>query len=191
MDEIEQIITKMNAAIARGDQTMAIAKMHPLSDGAELGPYLFFLMGETIQEISDKTGLPKEILALSARKHNWAERREKFTGNGRTVPQEMQRQMANSLLVATFMAVSEEVKGVMSGEIHPSQAKFIPKNLNGLQTLVQMVTAISSAEEPKKGSTVIKAENIQMNFSGEAPKSKKDLLQELAESIEIVERKEL
>lgn len=193
MDDIEKTLARMDERIKAGDSQMALAKTAYLSQEQETAPFLLFLMGDSLEEIADKTNYPKEILAVTAKQYGWIARKDAFAKEGRSVPAEIQKNLVNSLLVATYIAVQQELSLVMRGERDPAQTKFVPKNIGALQTLIQMVNTVNNIENKTKAPT-IKGNNVQVNFGpGEAqpsvPQTKEELLRAMADQAEPPRRK--
>ncbi len=190
--EIETVLAEVDKAIALGDQTLALAKAFPLSQESETAPFLLFLLGETLEQISEKTNYPKETLALTARKYNWISRKTAFAGEQETVVSQIQKNIVNTLLVASSIAIQKELAMVISGEIDATQCKFIPKNVSGLRQLIDLSNIVNRIAAP--GSVPIHGENIQVNF-GTTPdaggaKTKAEMLKMLADSVEVSVQKE-
>jgi hypothetical protein len=186
MDELTQILARIDEGASKGAREMVLVKTRYLSPDVETAPFLLFLMGDSIEQISDKTKYPKEVIAVTARHYGWVEKREAFVKQGRNVPNEIQRHLVNTILATTYMAIQQEMALVLRGERDPSQTKFIPKSINALQSLIQMVNTVNQIEA-KSPSMPIKGENIQVNIlQGEGSLSKADMLKRLADTTDII-----
>ncbi|CAB5221094.1 hypothetical protein UFOVP244_81 [uncultured Caudovirales phage] len=187
MDELTEILAKIDDGASKGNREMVLVKARHLSPDIETAPFLLYLMGDSIEQISDKTKYPKEIIAVTARHYGWVEKREAFNKQGRSVPNEIQRHLVNTILATTYMAIQQEMAMVLRGERDPSQTKFIPKSINALQTLIQMVNTVNQIETKNPSMPPIKGENIQVNIlQGDNPLSKADILKRLADTTDII-----
>lgn len=193
MSDLDDILRKIDEGAAKGDSTMVAVRGRYLSQENETGPFLLFLMGDTIEQIADKTKTPKEVLAVTARQHNWLARKEAFAASGRNVPGEIQKGLVNMILATTYLAVKDELAMVMKGERDPSQTKFVPKNIAALQTLIEMVNTVNAADDGKQRTKApsISGDKVQVNIYGDGtveakpqPTTKADVLRRLADAAE-------
>lgn len=191
MTDLEQILQKIDQGAAQGDTSLIALKSRSLSLETETGPFLLFLMGDSITAIADKVQYPKEVLAVTARTNNWVERKAAFTATGINVPGEIQKNLVNMILATTYLAVKGELAMVMKGERDASQTRFVPKNIGALQTLIEMVNSVNSLESDGKGkgkTPSISGDNVQVNIYGEGakpevPQSKADILKAMAGAV--------
>ena len=143
----------------------------PLSPERETGPFMLYCCGDDLDAIALKTNFPKEILYVTAVHYDWTKKSEGLRdGTQAFNPLNIQKDLAHSLLVATSLAVKEQLKDVLSGRKSASQCPLIPKNMQSLEKLMTLITALNTAPEASagKGGTVVHAQNVQINQSGQS-----------------------
>jgi len=146
-----------------------------LSADKEVGPFMLFLLGDDIETVAVKTGIPKDILLLTCHQYRWLEKRAAISTKEGEMVKGIERSLLNNILVATYKAVSEEVGAVMAGKLKPSAAQFIPQSMQALQRLMEMVekanqlVAVGGNPPAAGGGTVVHAQNVQINQAAPVP----------------------
>jgi hypothetical protein len=172
----------------RIESLVALGKTAPLTLDKETGPFFLFVLGDSIEEVAVKSGTPKDVMYLTYLAYNWEGRRTELLRQGSTqMIATLQKQLVNNLLVATTKCVMKQVTDIMSGSGDPEKCPMVPRSLSGLRTLMDMVIMANKLVAPedapsKPGTTVINANNVQVNQGVEAEpaKSKTDILKALA-----------
>jgi hypothetical protein len=158
-------IQELNQAIARGT-------IGPMTADKEGNLFLLYAMGDSIDEITDSTGYPKDIILVTAMRYDWPTRRKKMR---LTTPEDtatdISKKIVNGIQMATWLAVKEQIADVVSGRKRPSQCSLIPKNIHGLQKLMEMITVMNNpaVASIRPGGTVVQAENVQINHNHNLP----------------------
>lgn len=166
----------------------------PLNSEKEGGAFLLYLMGDSLEEIATKTGTPKDVVLLTFLKYQWLSKKDVVLAAGmEKVIESINKDLANSLLIATHKIVKDQIAQVLSGKIAPEKCTYIPRSLHGLQQLIEMTSKANNLiqdGEKKQGNTIVQANNVQINQSLETPKeevrrvSREDRLAKLAEQQE-------
>lgn len=138
----------------------SVGSISYLSPDREAAPFMLFCCGESIDEISGKLSIPKDIILLTAMHYKWVEKSQTI----RQDPAAIQQSLVNNILVATAIAAQEELKDLLSGKKKASQCKLIPKNPAALEKLLNMVNMANGIQAPQPASgTTIHAQNVQIN----------------------------
>jgi len=154
----------------------------PLSEDDSTPHLLLFLTGESLDAIAERTSTPKDVVYLTAIKHNWSIKKEKVDkmGGSDTVLHALRKQLLNNILIATTKASLKDVGDVMSGRLPASKMPLIPRSLHALNSLFQMIDDASKPlETPPAQNNVIHAENVQINQQIAAPEVKEDKIKVL------------
>ena len=147
----------------------AKSSMSYLSPEKEAGPFLLYCCGDDFQTISTKTNYPVDIILLTAIYYRWPEKAKSLQ---KEITEqsigELQKDIAKSMLVATYITIQKQLGDVIAGRIDPEKSGLIPKNLQGLEKLMTMVSDIlnpkakeSSGKAPGQ-TTNIQAQNVQV-----------------------------
>lgn len=148
--------------VRRVEGLLAKSQTGPLPNDREFGPFLLFALGDSIDEVAAKTGIPVDVVYLTAISYRWMEKREELARKGNVqLIMALQRQLVNNLLVATQASVLKQVGEVMSGKLAPEKCSLIPRSLHGLKALMEMVSDINNLvaanEAAPNNTTVIHA----------------------------------
>lgn len=140
----------------------------PLSPERESGPFMLYCCGDDLDAISLKTNFPKEILYVTAVHYDWPAKSQSLRGDSKDFnPLNIQRDLAHSLLVATYMAAKEQLADVLAGRKKPSQCPLLPSNMHSLEKLMNMITEMNvpanGDNSIPQGGTVVHAQNVQIN----------------------------
>jgi hypothetical protein len=173
------VVRRVEGLVVRGQTA-------PLQSDREIGPFLLYVIGDTIEEVATKTGIPVDVVYLTAIAFRWEEKRAALAKQGNVaVVTALQKQLVNNLLIATQASILRQVGEVMSGRLPPEKCSLIPRSLQGLKTLLEMVKEVNtmvSAGDTKTSTNVIHAENVQINqtVAPEEPKDQMALLKKMA-----------
>lgn len=127
----------------------------------EPGLFMLFCTGQSFESIALQTNLPIEVIYLTAMHYRWMEKSAILRKDAAAI----QKDIVNGMLVATTMAVKEELQDIIAGRKSARSSSLIPKNVSGIDALIKLsntVNGIVTAETPKSG-TVIQATNVQIN----------------------------
>lgn len=140
-----------------------------LSAEKEAGPFMLYLLGESIESVADKTQYPRDVIHATAEHYRWAEKRDALvqTGKEAELIKDMEKNLLNMMLLATYKLFTTEIGEVMAGKKLPQDCKFVPSSMQGLQKLLEMVekaNKLVSTEKPdaQPGQTVVNAHNVQI-----------------------------
>lgn len=180
MDDIRALVVRNDLNLPAekvSDLTNLLAKrsISYLSPDREAGPFMLFLCGDSLETISLKTNLPKDIIILTAIQYKWDEKANTLQkGMTELGTQTLQKEMAKSMLVATYIAVQKQLGDVISGRVSPAECPLIPKNIQSLEKLMTMISNITAPPEAKPGTTNVSAQNVQI-VQNAIPASPEDL----------------
>lgn len=141
-----------------------------ISPDREPGLFLMYVMGESLESIAQQTQIPSDIIALTAIKYDWENKAlvvQKYRNEDKIG--EMQKDLVNTLLAATYVTIKQELALVIAGKKDPYEVLLIPKKIEGLEKLMNLVSEInnpgaaSAKGAAKSGGTVIQAQNVQVN----------------------------
>ncbi|MEM4379364.1 MAG: hypothetical protein QXL01_01575 [Thermoplasmatales archaeon] len=157
--------------IVRIEKALERRDISPISSDKETGLFLLYAMGESLDSIAEQTNIPKDIIALTAVTYDWETKclEIKKYRNGDKIG-EMQKDLVNTLLAATYVTIKRELALVIAGKKDPYEVLLIPKKIEGLEKLMNMVAEINSPgataaknTAQKAGGTVVQAQNVQIN----------------------------
>lgn len=158
----------------------------PLPAEKEVGLFLLYAMGDSIDSIAEQTSLPKDVVALTAATYDWDTKciEIKKYRNGEKID-EIQKDLINTLLMATYVSMKRELALVIAGKKDPGEVLMIPKKIDGLKSLIDLVNSVNDPDKVKiaSGGTIVHAQNVQINQVSETSKeSKIERLKKLRES---------
>lgn len=136
-----------------------------LSPEREMGPFLLYAVGDSLDTIALKTNLPKDVILATAIQYRWPEK-AKMLRRDTLNPDFLQKELANTLLVATYKALMDDLGAVIAGKKSAKEVGLIPKNMAALQNLMDLVSKLNApAAEPNApaAQTHIHATNVQIN----------------------------
>lgn len=189
MNEIDEILTRVDERAKAGDRDMIVVKSSPLSEERETASFALYLTGLSIHCIAEETGIPKEVLAVTARHRNWIGRRKAFARDSEDIGSEMYRRFVNTVYAIASFGAQRELRMVLRGERDPAQCRFIPKTLDGMKEAFEEYQRVNKIEAPTAPTANISAKNVQVIF-GEKPLTKAELLERLANHANIPDRPE-
>jgi hypothetical protein len=139
-----------------------------LSPEKEAAPFLFYCLGDDFKKIALKANYPIEVIMLTAMYYKWPEKKEVLQkAHVDMVPREIQKDITNSLLVATYMTVQRQLADVMANRKKAEDCPLIPNNMLALEKLMMMIEQLGKPPRdpnvPAAAGTVISANNVQVN----------------------------
>lgn len=164
-----------------------------LSPEKEVGPFMIYLLGDSIDQVAEKTGYPKDIILVTAAHYRWVEKKDALvqTGKESELVRDMEKNLLNMMLMATYKVFSQEIGEVMSGKRKPSDCRFLPSSMQGLGKLLEMVEKANKlvavdkpVESQPQASTVVHAHNVQIvqnNGEISAEEKRRLFLQKMAQ----------
>jgi len=155
-----------------------------LSPEKEGGPFLFYLTGSDLKTVSQKSNIPYDVICLTAIHYNWPDKARNVRGliesedNGDYI-KAIQKDLANTILIVTKLAMEKQLADVLSGKLKPNQCRLIPNNIHSLQKLMEILNTLNGVDEasiPKSGS-IVTGKNVQINnyIQEKEKESKKDV----------------
>jgi hypothetical protein len=141
-----------------------------LSSDKESGPFMLFLMGDTLETVANKTSYPLDIIYLTAIYYNWpnkvkaiAEMAENSSEKD-PMTHKVQKDLINSILIATYIAMQKELGDVISGRLEARKCRLIPNNIHSLEKLINMASTLSNPAQQAtvNQGTIIQGQNIQV-----------------------------
>jgi hypothetical protein len=156
----------------------------PLPSEKETGLFLLYAMGDSIESIAEQTSLPKDVVALTAATYDWEAKCleiKKYRSGDKL--DEIQKDLINTLLMATYVSMKRELALVIAGKKDPNEVLMIPKKIDGLKSLIDLVNSVNDPEKIKiaTGGTVVHAQNVQINQVSDIGESKLERLKKLRE----------
>jgi len=161
--------------VSRLENLMARGATSPLNTDKEVGPFLLYLIGNSLEDVASQVGAPKDVIYLTFLKYNWLAKKEQITKNGmQEAVKAIHRDMVNSVLLATSKHLKEQVAKVLSGELPAEKCSYIPRSLHGVRQLIEMSSEVNDivekVDQKNGGVTIIHAQNAQVNQNTEQPK---------------------
>jgi hypothetical protein len=142
-----------------------------LSPEPEAGAFYYYMMGNTLEEISNKMKYPLDVVILTALYYQWPAKLktlgELAVTNEPDVDKRMEatkKELVRTLLIATNLVMQRELAEVIAGRKNAKDCALLPKNIHGLEKLVNMLTP----EKPQAG-TVIQGQNVQVINNQQLP----------------------
>jgi hypothetical protein len=153
----------------------------PLSPDRESAPFLLYCCGDDLELIAAKMTLPRDVITATAIQYRWPEKAKLMRKDGNAaIPNDLQRDLVNSILVATFVAMQRQLSEVVAGKREIKDCALIPSSPAALEKLMNMVTTLNAPVVATKGGpvadpvhtgpqTIIHAETVNMGQAPEKP----------------------
>lgn len=160
--------------------------LYALSPDKEPGPFLLFCCGDDFDTIATKMNLPRDVIVATAIQYRWPDKARTLNRtDAGIVPGDLQKELVNTILVATIVAMQRDLGEVIAGRKEAKDCPLIPSSPQALQKLMEMVTALNNpaaAPDPLKPQTVVHATNVQINQAlPETPKALPETPEKAAE----------
>jgi hypothetical protein len=149
----------------------------PLSPDKEQGLFLLYASGYDIDAIAAKTNWPKDVIMVTAINYKWATKARILItqGNVTNMPLFLQKELVNSVLIATFVSYQKELGEVIAGKRQAKDCALIPSSQGSLEKLINLVSSVNgAAPPPDKPTTVVHAQNVQINQGSETKEPPKE-----------------
>jgi hypothetical protein len=143
-------------------------KLYSLSPDKEAGAFMLYCIGNTFEEIAIKLTLPLDLILTTAIQYSWFEKTRLLKKSPDTASVEMQKDLVNSILVATVISMQRSLGEVISGKLDAKDCPLIPNSPAALEKLLTMSANLNAPPSADKGSTqttVITTQNLQINQS--------------------------
>ena len=166
--------------LTRGLQSRSMTFLSP---DKEAGAFMLYCINKSLTQISAQLSIPPEVILLTAMQYKWEEKiilLEKQEGGLKTM-QELQKDLASSILVATLIAAQKQIGDFIAGRITAAECKWLPSNIQGLEKLMSLINGLQPVAQAPV--TNITATNVQVNQSSLSPVETKNKL-ELLKKIE-------
>lgn len=195
MDDIKSLVVR-NSLQLPDDQVKRLTTMlyqkslSYLSPDKEEGPFLLYAMGNDFETIALKTNYPIDIIYLTAIRYDWLGKATLINKVKNLSPAEIQKDIANTLLIATWVSIQRELGEVMSGKKAAKDSKLIPQSTKSLSELIDMVNKVNGLSEVKAGagSTIVNATNVQIqNYEALKPEETEEEKAKKAIKIKMLE----
>lgn len=159
--------------------------LHPLSPEKETGAFLLFACGNDLDLISVKLSLPKEVLYFTAMYYNWPEKQKILQSDEADTVKSLQADLAKTLLIATSMAIRQELGDVISGKKPADKCQLIPKNPKALKETMDFINqALGIQTAPTTTNNTIQAGTVVIN-------NRTQEIRQENEDVKVVKYKEL
>jgi hypothetical protein len=193
MSDIKVILRKNTAnlpedQIKRIESALDKRQISPVSSDKETGLFLLYVMGDSLDTIAEQTNLPKDVVALTAAAYDWDAKCleiKKYRNSDKLG--EMQKDLINTLLTATYVSLKRDLALVIAGKKDPSEVLMIPKKIDGLKSLIDLFNFVNDPEKSNvpANATIVHAQNVQINqVSENTSESKIERFKRLRESKE-------
>lgn len=147
-------------------------------------------MGGDLETVAKTSGYGFDIIVMTALHYQWKAKKEqlnKIFANGSVdLALDLQRQMANMMLITSYMAMQNEMAKVLSGQVEASKSSIAVKTLSGINNLVDLIMKLNgqidangNAKIPTPAATVIHANNVQINNGKEEIETKESRIDRL------------
>ncbi len=147
-------------------EKVSLGAICPLGADREAGVFLLYLLGDDIESVSFKSGIPKDMIIATADRYEWEKKKLLFEGKESDTVKGLQKNIASMILASTYVAVKKEMEQVLAGTMEPKDSTFIPSTLAGIQRLVELFNSIKGLVPldgtVPSGSTMIQAQNVQV-----------------------------
>lgn len=154
------------ADAARIERLAAANQTSWLPQEKEVGPFLLFVLGDSLDDISSKCGIPKDIVFLTYLKYNWEDKRVELSKQGNvSVISALKKRTLNYLMLATSSVIDKQVAQVLSGALPAEKCPLIPRSLHAYKLLSELHDEVNKEPVVQQPSTtnVIHAQNVQVN----------------------------
>lgn len=168
MDDIKSIVIRNEYNLPEDQVKRLINTLYQkgisyLSPDKEEGPFLLYAMGNDFETIALKSNYPIDVIYLTAMRYDWKNKITLLSKIKDLTPQEIQRDLANTLLMATWISIQRELGEVISGKIEANRSKLIPKSTKALNELIDMVNKVNGIGEQNPAPISVNAQNVQIN----------------------------
>ena len=134
----------------------------PLAVEREAGAFMLYCIGNDFADISLKTNFPVDVLYVTAAHYDWIGKSAALRNKlGDFNPLHIQKDLTNSLMITTYLAIQEQLAEVLSGRKKASECPLIPKNIKDLERFMAMISNVYTPETTGNGTTV-HAQNVQI-----------------------------
>lgn len=141
---------------------MAKGQLSFLSPDKEAGPFLLYYVGSSFEEVALKTGYPVDLIYMTAMRYEWIKKSETLRRDSILSGMDLVKEdLLQSLLIATQVVVQKELADVIAGRKDAKDCALLPKNINGLKQLVEMIDSLKPKVDDKPGTV----NNFQFNLS--------------------------
>lgn len=145
--------------------------LYALAPEKEPGPFLLYCCGDDLDSISAKMNMPRDVIVATAIQYRWPDKaRVLHRDKPGIVPADLQKELVNTILVATVVAMQKELGEVIAGRKDAKDCPLIPSSPSALEKLMAMVSALNAPGapqgpqvEPKPGTTIVHAQQVQIN----------------------------
>lgn len=160
---LQEDLQKLERKVKRGEVIQ-------LSPEKEAGPFLLYIMGDSLDTIATKTSYPVDIIRITAIYYRWPDKAKAITDmavdngeQGDPAMKKVQKDLVNQILIATYMSMQKELGDVIAGRKKARQCRLIPNNVHSLEKLITMADTLNSPPEQKiKTDTLIQGQNVQV-----------------------------
>jgi hypothetical protein len=161
-----EITNRLLTSLGRG-------KLYSLSPDKESGAFMLYCIGNNFEEISIKLNLPLDVIITTAIQYSWFNKTKILKKSPDTASVDMQKDLVNSILVATVISMQRTIGEVISGKADPKDCPLIPNSVASLEKLMNLMAMLNAPQSTDKGTnqtTVITTQNLQIN--NQAPVAK-------------------
>ena len=124
-------------------KSISESKAQMLGPEKEVGPFYLYLMGDSYESVAEKTGWSLEIIAVTALKFRWYEKKNACSlVSEKEGAKYVLKSAMSAMLAATAHVLTQQSKDVMSGKLDASECRYIPKNVKELQSFMNVVSQI-------------------------------------------------
>jgi hypothetical protein len=172
MDDIKTLVVRNEMGLPKEQvdklsRLLANRTVTYLSPDKEAGAFLLYSIGRTLPEIATQLSIPPEVIILTALQYKWQEKAillQSQEGGLKTL-QDLQKDLASSILVATLLTAQKELGDLIAGRIKPSECAWLPRNMQSLEKLMNMINNLNPVAPavPAPAPTVVHAQNVQIN----------------------------
>lgn len=184
MDYPQERVTSLLSLLQRGSISY-------LSPEKEAAPFLFYSCGDDLTTIALKTNYPLEVIQLTALKYRWPIKAKELANEAGKIGLEgIQLDIAKSLLIATNILMQRQLADVIAGRAKASECPLLPKNIHGLEKLMNIITSLTAPKDDGgKSPMSITGQNIQVNLN--APKEEGAVIDLISPNTRDMIKKEL
>jgi hypothetical protein len=160
-----------------------------LSSEKEQGPFMLYLLGNNYNQISEQCGWPINTILLTAIKNQWYEKKNLLALNeDKEAAKYVLKSAINAMLATTTAVIMKQMQQIMRGELDPSECKYIPKDIYGLEKFMSVVNQLHKVHgDDKENGTV---QNVNVNIAN-IPTAQADKFRELPPPLSLDEYKSI
>lgn len=173
MDDIKALVAQNSInlppeRVASIQNMVARGSVSYLSPDKEAAPFMLYLTGESLEGVAKKTNYPVDVIYITAMRYQWADKAKNLEQDKLAALTDIQHDIIKSLAVATHVVLQKQLADIIAGRADPRDCPLLPKNIHGLEKLMNMVEALKP-KDSESGKPSTASVNLNINLGSGKP----------------------